>query len=206
MGKPVLLLFLLSMGCRACDVGWQGARKVQVVDEREFFEEYLEIKWADLVSNVQCVESVVVEMTLNRDGGLGGSSSRTERQARTLRGNPLAIDNLFQYTDCQEAPYNVNVTIVDMLGSKLVHSTILDPLKLFDPKQTLVKQKSGSPVAVVLWLENVFKDLRLREHCLRGGKLFNSRNDLVQELDIMYPEVAVTSTSCREEIFSIQYD
>ena len=97
MGKPVLLLLLLSMGCRACDVGWRDASKVQVVDEREFFKEYLEINWADLVNNVQCVESVVVELTLNRDGSLGGSSSRTERQARTLRGDPLAIDNLFQY-------------------------------------------------------------------------------------------------------------
>lgn len=206
MGKPVLLLLLLSMGCRACDVGWRGASKVQVVDEREFFGEYLEINWANLVSNVQCVESVAVELTLNRDGNLGGSSSRTERQARTLRGDPLAIDNLFRYTNCQEAPYNVNVTIVDKLGSRLVHSTTLDPLRLFDSKQTLVKQKAGNPVAVVLWLENVFKDLGLREHCLRGGKLFNSKNDLVQELDIMYPEVEVKSRSCKEEIFSIQYD
>jgi len=122
------------------------------------------------------------------------------------RGDPLAIENLFQYTDCQEAPYNVNVTIVDMLGSKLVHSTTLDPLKLFDSEQILVKQKAGNPVAVVLWLDNVFKDLRLREHCLRGGKLFNSRDELMQELDIMYPEVRVTSRSCKEEQFSIQYD
>jgi len=206
MGKTVLLLLLFSMGCRACDVGWLGASKVQVVDEREFFGEYLEVNWADLVSNVQCVESVVVELTLNQDGNLGGSSSRTERQARTLRGDPLAIENLFQYTDCQEAPYNVNVTIVDMLGSKLVHSTTLDPLKLFDSKQILVKQKAGNPVAVVFWLKNVFRDLRLREHCLRGGKLFNSRNELIQELDIMYPEVKVTSRSCKEELFLIQYD
>jgi len=207
MDKPVLLLLLLSMGCRACDVGWLGAgNKVKVVDEQEFFGEYLEINWADLVTNGQCVESVVVELTLNRDGNLGGSSSRTERQARTLRGDPMAIENLFQYTDCQEAPYVVNVTIVDVMGSKLVHSTNLDPLKLFDSKQILVKQKAGDPVAVVFWLENVFKDLRLRGHCLRGGKLFNSRNELIKELDIMYPEVNVTSTSCKEEIFSIQYD
>merc|ERR1712192_8341 len=39
-----------------------------------------------------------------------------------------------------------------------------------------------------------------------GGKLFNSRNELIKELDIMYPEEPVTSTSCKEEIFSIQYD
>ena len=206
MGKPVLLLLLLSMGCRACDVGWLGAGNVKVVDERDFFGEYLEVNWVGLVTNVQCVESVVVELTLNRDGNLGGSSSRTERQARTLRGDPLAIENLFQYTDCQEGPYIVNVTIVDVMGSKLVHSTTLDPLRLFDSKQILVKQKAGDPVAVVFWLENVFKDLRLRAHCLRGGKLFNSRNELVKELDIMYPEEKVTSRSCREEIFSIQYD
>ena len=207
MDKPVLLLLLLSMGCRACDVGWLGgSQEVQVVDEQEFFGEYLEVNWAGLVSNVHCVGSVVVELTLNRDGNLGGSSSRTERQARTLRGDPLAIENLFQYTDCQEAPYIVNVTIVDMLGSKLVHSTTLDPLKLFDSKQILVKQKAGNPVAVVHWLDNVFKDLRLREHCLRGGKLFNSRDELIQELDIMYPEVKVTSRSCEEELFSIQYE
>ena len=207
MGKPVLLLLLLSMNCRACDVGWLGAgNNVKVVDEQDFFGEYLEINWAGLVTNGQCVESVVVELTLNQDGNLGGSSSRTERQARTLRGDPLAIENLFQYTGCQEAPYIVNVTIVDVLGSKLVHCTTLDPLKLFDSKQLLVKQKAGDPVAVVFWLENVFKDLRLREHCLSGGRLFNSRDELIKELDIMYPEVPVTSTSCKEEIFWIQYD
>ena len=205
MCKPVLLLLLLSLACRACDVGWQGDSSMQVVDEREFFGEYLEINWAKLVRDIQCVESVVVELTLNRDGNLGGSSKRSERQARHLRGDPIAMENLFQYTDCQEAPYIVNVTIIDKVGVKFVHRTTLDPLKLFDSKQIVVKHTAGNPVVKVLWLENVFKDLRLREHCLRGGKLFK-RNVLEQELDIMYPEVEVTSRSCKEEIFSIQYD
>ena len=74
MDKPVPLLLFLTLGCRACDVGWRAGHDVQVVDEREFFGEYLEISWANLVTNIACVESVAVEMALNRDGQLGGSS------------------------------------------------------------------------------------------------------------------------------------
>ena len=206
MDKPVPLLLFLTLGCRACDVGWRGGHDVQVVDEREFFEEYLEINWANLVTNIACVQSVAVELALNRDGRLGGSSRRTEREASTLRGDPLAMENLFQYTDCQEAPYFVNVTIRNLVGREFVHSTTLDPMKLFDPHQLVVKQKPGSPVAIVQWTEKVFKDLRLRTHCLRGGRLVDSKNVLVQELDIMYPEVKVPSTSCKEQIYCIQYD